>query len=608
LYFREDLSTIQWIRSLCRKKSKSSSQKEKVGSKKRRWYINNQKKLSTQLSHFIPGLALFKDVSPNLLRNDFLVAITVIAVLVPSAMAYGDLAGVTPVAGLYVALAAMVMYALFGTSKLVITGPEATSAILTASAVAPLAEGDPNRYATLAAMTAIIVGVIALIARVVKLGFITDFLSKPILVGYIFGATLIVIGSQLGKMFGIKLENDEFFRQVAELISRVNETHLLTFVLGIIFMVSLLIIRQINRALPGPLIVVVVAIIISTIYDLPSKGVAVVGNVPAGLPTPVIPVVGIKDFLALLPSALALTILIYADEILTARVFATRHDQKIEPNQEFVAIGMANLGAGLLTGFPAALSASRTSVNDQMGGRSQWVGLFTALLTVLFLLFLTPLLAPLPTVALGAIIIVASIGLIDIAAFRFLRQVRHAEFWLAVVTAFGVLCVGVIQGILVAVALSLGYVIFHIYQPHDALLDDLDTSGGTVYRGVAEKDTTMTDPGLIVYRFDAPLVFANAGYFTERVEFLVANAGEELKCFVIDAEAISDFDSTAAEALENIDRNLEKLKVELWIARANKPLRDLLLATGLTGRIGEENIYPSVRTAVIAFRKRFEAG
>jgi SulP family sulfate permease len=560
-----------------------------------------------RITRYIPGLGLFKDVSLKLLRNEFLVALTVIAVLVPSAMAYGDLAGVTPVAGLYVALAAMVMYALFGTSKQVITGPEATSAILTASAVAPLAAGDSGRYAVLAAMTAIIVGVIALIARVVKLGFITDFLSKPILVGYIFGATLIVIGSQLGKMFGIKLGNDEFFRQVAELISRVNETHLLTFMLGIIFMVSLLIIRQINRALPGPLIVVVVAILISTLFDLQAKGVSVVGKVPAGLPMPTIPIVSIQDFLVLLPSALALTILIYADEILTARVFATKHDQKIEPNQEFIALGMANIGAGLLTGFPAALSASRTAVNDQMGGKTQWVGLFVSVLTILFLLFLTPLLAPLPTVALGAIIIVASIGLIDIPAFRFLRQVRPSEFWLAVVTAFGVLCVGVIQGILVAVALSLGYVIYHIYQPHDALLDDLDTSGGTVYRGIAEKDSTMTDPGLIVYRFDAPLVFANAEYFTERVELLVAKAGAELQCFIIDAEAISDFDSTAAEALENIDRNLEKLEVELWIARANKPLRELLLATGLTERIGEENIYPSVRTAVIAFRKRFNA-
>jgi SulP family sulfate permease len=428
---------------------------------------------STGISRFIPGLALFKGLNPALLRGELVVAITVFAVLVPSAMAFGDLVGVSPVAGLYVALGAMVMYALFGSSKQVITGPEATAAILTATAVAPLAGGDPARYAALAALTAILVGVIALLARAARLGFITDFLSKPILVGYIFGATLIVIGSQLGKMFGIKLESDQFFRQIAELISRLDETHLLTFALGVLFMGSLFTMRRINRTLPGPLVVVVAAIILSVAFDLQAKGVAIVGEVPAGLPKLAVPAVSLQDILSLLPAALALTILIYADEVLTARVFASRHGQKIDANQEFVALGMANIGAGLLTGFPAALSASRTAVNDQMGGKSQWVGIIAAALTIIFLLFLTPLLAPLPTVALGAIIIVASSGLIDLPAFRFLRQVRSAEFWLAVVTALGVLTVGVLQGILVAVVLSLVSVLYHIARPHDALLDEL---------------------------------------------------------------------------------------------------------------------------------------
>lgn len=556
------------------------------------------------IGRFVPGLALFRATNATLLRSQSVAAITVFAVLVPSAMAYGDLAGVTPVAGLYVALGAMVMYALFGTSKQVIMGPEATSAILTATAVAPLAAGDPARYAALAAMTAILVGILALLARIARLGFITDFLSKPILVGYIFGATLIVIGSQLGKMFGIKLDSDQFFRQVAELIRRLDESHLLTVAIGLVCMAVLIIIRRVNRALPGPLIVVIAAIALSAALDWEAKGVAIVGEVPAGLPRLTIPVVSLPDIFTLLPAALSLTILIYADEILTSRVFATKHGQKMDANQEFVAIGIANIGAGLLTGFPAALSASRTTVNDQMGGRSQWVGLFAAALTVIFLLFLTPMLAPLPTVALGAIIIVASLGLIDLAAFRFLRQVRRAEFWLAVVTAFGVLTVGVLQGILVAVMLSLINVIYHISRPHDALLDEVDASGGTVYRGVADKETTLTEPGLIVYRFDAPLVFANTAFFTERLEELIASAGEALECVVLDAEAISDFDSTAAEALENLDADLERRGVELWIARANGPLRDLLQSTGLTFRIGQENIYPSVRAAVMAHRAR----
>ena len=560
---------------------------------------------SKGIARFIPGLALFRGANPALLRTEFVVAITVFAVLVPSAMAYGDLAGVTPVAGLYVALGAMVMYALFGTSKQVVMGPEATTAIMTAAAVAPLAGGDVARYAALAALTALLVGVLALLARVARLGFITDFLSKPILVGYIFGVTLIVIGSQLGKMFGIKLESDQFFQQVLELISRLDEAHLLTVVIGVVCMAALLIMRRVNPKLPGPLIVVVATIVLSAVLDWQAKGVAIVGAVPAGLPSLAVPAVGLQDIFALLPAALALTILIYADEILTARVFSAKHGQKLDANQEFVAIGMANIGAGFLTGFPAALSASRTAVSDQMGGRSQWVGLFAAALTIIFLLFLTPLLAPLPTVALGAIIIVASLGLIDLAAFRFLRRVRRAEFWLAVVTALGVLTLGVLQGILAAVVLSLVNVIYHISRPHDALLDELDARGGTVYRGLTDEETALTEPGLIVYRFDAPLVFANAAFFTERLEELVLSAGAGLKCVILDAEAISDFDSTAAEALETLDVDLERLGVELWIARANAPLRQLLGVTGLTERLGEDKIYISVRAAVTAYRERF---
>lgn len=558
-----------------------------------------------RLRRFVPGLALFSGLAPALLRTELVTAVTVFAVLVPSAMAYGDLAGVNPVAGLYVALAAMVMYALFGTSKQLIMGPEATTAIMTAAAVAPLAGGDPVQYAALAATAAILVGVLSIAGGIVKLGFITDFLSKPILVGYIFGTTLIVIGSQLGKMFGISLESDKFFRQVIELIIRLPEAHTLTTLIGIVSMAALFLIRRVNRALPGPLILVALGIIASTYFDLADKGVAVVGPVPAGLPTPAIPRVGLEDVLNMLPIAFALTVLIYADEVLTARVFAAKHGQKINANQEFIAIGMANIGAGLLTGFPAATSGSRTVVADQMGGKSQLVGLGAAAFTVIFLVFFTPLLAPLPTVVLGAIIIVASFGLLDVYSFRFLRKVGRVEFWLALVTLFGVLTVGILQGIMVAVTLSLVNVIYRISRPHDALLDDVDAGGGTVYREVTDHATALTEPGLIVYRFDAPLVFANAAFFTERLEALVEKAGAELKCVVLDAEAISDFDSTAAEALENLDRDLERTGVEFWIARANEPLRELLVVTGLTERFGKENIYPSVRAAVVAYRDHF---
>lgn len=569
--------------------------------------MNSSTPAKPGIARFIPGLALLRGRDPAFLRTDLVAAVTVFAILVPSAMAYGDLAGVSPVAGLYVALAAMVMYALFGTSKQLIMGPEATTAIMTASAVAPLAGGDPVRYAALAALAAVLVGILSFGGAIAKLGFITDFLSKPILVGYIFGTTLIVIGSQLGKMFGIKLESDQFFRQVLELVSRLDEAHTLTTVIGIVSMAALFIIRRVNRALPGPLLLVVVAIIASTYFDLQSQGVAVVGPVPPGLPRPAIPAVDVYDVFTMLPIALALTILIYADEILTARVFAAKHGDKINSNQEFIGIGMANIGAGLLTGFPAATSGSRTVVNDQMGGKSQLVGLGAAAFTIVFLLFFTPLLAPLPTVVLGAIIIVASFGLLDVYSFRFLRKVRRAEFLLALVTLFGVLTVGILQGIFVAVTLSLINVILRISRPHDAVLDEVETGGGVVYKDVGESTTEQAEPGLLVYRFDAPLVFANAAYFTQRLETLVERVGPELECVILDAEAISDFDTTAAEALENLDTDLQRRGVELWIARANGPLRELLRATGLEEKIGAANIHPSVRAGVEAYRRQFMA-
>jgi sulfate permease, SulP family len=314
--------------------------------------------------------------------------------------------------------------------------------------------------------------------RLLKLGFITDFLSKPILVGYITGTSLIVIGSQLGKMVGIKVESDDFLRQIIELLSRFDEWNMLTFALGVVAMAILVIIRRVNRALPGPLIVVVLGILASVIFDLAAKGVKVVGEVPAGLPTPAIPAVSVQDIFALLPAALALTILIYADEILTARVFATKHGQKIDANQEFIAIGMANIGAGLLQGFPAATSGSRTTVStrwaanrsgraDRRRADDRLPALFHAVAGAA------------AHGRVGRDHHYRHPGLDRRTSVPLLAPGASAEAWLAVATMIGVLTVGVLQGILIAVVLSLINVIYHISRPHDALLDDVDAAGGT---------------------------------------------------------------------------------------------------------------------------------
>lgn len=554
---------------------------------------------------FVPGIAMLRNYDRAYLRVELIAGLTVFALLVPSAMAYGELAGVNPVQGLYNALGAMALYAFFGTSRYLIIGPDATSAILVASAIAPLAGGDPTRYAALAAALAILIGFFSILAGIGRLGFVADLLSKPILIGYITGTTLIVIESQLPKLFGISLNAEGFFAQLIELVLKLPETHWLTLAIGVITIAGLLLIRRINRALPGPLFAVALGIIVSQWLDLEAYGVAVVGPVPAGLPTPTIPAVGIEEIISLLPAALALTIFVYADEILTARTFAKRHNQRVNANQELIAIGMGNIGAGLLQGFTAATSSSRTVVNEQMGGKTQVVGLATCAFVIIFLLFFTPLLAPLPTVVLGAIIIVSALGLLDPEAFRFLRRVRAVEFWLAVVTLFGVLIIGIIGGILLAVTLSLVNVLYRVSRPHAAVLDDVAAAGGIVYRGVAPETNAQAEPGLIVYRFDAPLVFANAQYFEQQVSTLIDNAGADLRCFVLDAEAISDMDTTSLETLEELNADLERKGVEFWIARANAPLRASFQAAGLTGKIGAENIFPSVRAAVDAYARKY---
>lgn len=561
-----------------------------------------------KFARYVPGIQMLRTFDRSLLSKEFITGCTVFALLVPSAMAYGELAGVNPVAGLYTALGAMLLFAFFTTTRQLVIGPEATAAILVATSVSPLAGNDPVRYAALAAALAILVGIFSILAGVVKLGFVADFLSKPILIGYITGTTLIVIGSQLGKMFGISLNSSEFFSQILELVSRLDETHTLTLAIGLVTIAALLLIRRLNPALPGPLLAVAVAIIASTVLDLAGRGVAVVGAVPAGLPQVGLPALDLREYWSLLPAALALTIIVYADEILTARTFAAKHNTTVDANQEFLAIGAANLGAGFASGFVAATSSSRTAVDDQMGGKTQVVNLIAAGLTILFLLWFTPLLAPLPKVVLGAVIIVSASALIDIPSFQFLRRVQRAEFWLAIVTLLGVLILGILPGVLLAVTLSLVNIIYRISRPHDAVLDDVQTAGGIVYRGIAAEGALQAEPGLVVYRFDAPLVFANTPFFDSQVRELMQAVGADLRCVILDAEAVSNIDTTALAMLEQLHNDLKKQNAQFWLARVSAPVREMFERGGLTELIGAEHIYPSVRAAVDEYVAHFAPG
>ena len=548
----------------------------------------------------MPGIALVRNYNQYWLKADLVAGITVFAILVPSCLAYGELAGFEPVIGLYAALVAMIAYALFGSSRQLIVGPDATIAILIAMIVTPLAFGDSARYAALAAALTILIGLICLIGGYFKFGFVADFLSKPILTGYIAATALIVIVSQLGKIFGIEIVSDDFFAQILELITKLDQTHFLTLAVGLVTILGLILLKRFVPRVPAPLVAVVVAIIVSSLFNFADLGVSVVGQIPSGLPTLQIPQVGLADFRTLLPAALALTVLIFADELLVARVFAKKNHYELDPNQELTALGAANVSCGLFQSFAIGASSSRTVVNDDMHGKSQMVGVIAAGLVILFLLLLTSILQNLPKVVLGAIIIVAAISLIDVQEFRNLNLIRHSEFYLSLLTLFGVLIIGIVSGIAIAIAFSLAEFLLRIYRPHTSVLGTGEGVDG--YHVIEPGGYNQVLPGLIVYEFNAPLFFANAPYLLDQVRDLLSTADPPVKCLLLDAEAIPDIDTTAADTLKELHQELQEKGIILTIARANKPLRKTMRLTGLEKLIGAKNFYSSVRTGVEAFR------
>jgi len=548
----------------------------------------------------VPGIGLVRTYNRNWLKADLVAGVTVFAILVPSCLAYGELAGFEPVIGLYAALVAMIAYALFGSSRQLIVGPDATIAILIALIVAPLALGDSARYAALAAALTILIGLTCLIGGYFKLGFVADFLSKPILTGYITATALIVIVSQLGKIFGIEIVSDDFFAQILELITKLDQTHMLTLALGLVTILGLILLKRFVPRVPGPLVAVVVAIIVSSLFNFADLGVSVVGQIPGGLPSLQIPQVGPADLRTLLPAALALAVLIFADELLVARVFAKKNHYALDPNQELTALGAANVSCGFFESFAVGASSSRTVVNDDMRGKSQMVGLVAAGLVIVFLLYLTSLLQNLPKVVLGAIIVVAAISLIDVQEFRSLNLIRHSEFYLSLLTLLGVLIIGIVVGIAVAIAFSLAEFLLRIYRPHTSVLGTGEGVDG--YHVIAPGGYNQVLPGLIVYGFNAPLFFANAPYLLDQVRDLISTAVPPVRCLLLDTEAIPDIDTTAADTLRELHQELQEKSIVLTIARANKPLRETMRLTGLENLIGAKNFYPSVRTGVEAFR------
>jgi SulP family sulfate permease len=550
----------------------------------------------------LPLAGVLRGYRSEWLRGDLAGGVSACVVMIPSVIAYADLLGLPPASGLYAALAGVLGYALFASSRQVIAGPDAAIALLVASGVGPLAGGDPARAAALSAATALLGGALMLIASRLRVGVVADFLSKPVLVGYMSGAALILVSTQLGKLFGLKLREQDFFPLLAELWGRLGQTHLPTLGLGLGLIALLVVLTRLAPGVPGALVVFVVALAASAAFDLQARGVKVVGDVPRGLPGFALPAVSRADLRDLFPAAVGIALLTFPDGILLARAFAAKRRYDVDPDQELRALAAANLAAGLFQGFSVGASQSRTTVNDATGGRTQVSSLMAAWALLLFLLFLTPLVRLLPAAALGAILVFAGVQLVEIREYVRLYRIARRGFFVAVLVTASVLVVGVVPGILVGVMLSLVVLLARLARPTDAVLQEVPGTGR--FHDLGDASATETVPGLVAYRFYAPLFFANAQHFVERVRGLVAAGRGRVRWFLVDVQAVTEIDVTAAEMLARLAEELGARGVALKFARANRPLRERLAQVGLGEHLLEATLFASVHAAIEEFRRQ----
>ncbi|WP_371674278.1 sulfate permease [Streptomyces sp. NBC_00289] len=548
----------------------------------------------------VPGLVSLLGYRRSWLTGDLLAGVTVAAYLVPQVMAYAGVAGLPPVAGLWAILPALATYALFGSSRLLSVGPESTTALMTATVVAPLAAGDAGRYAALAAALAVTVGLLCLVARAVRLGFLADLLSRPVLIGYLAGVACIMMVDQLPKLTGVPTTGTDFFPQLWFFVSHLTDAHPATVVFSAITLVFLLLMARYVRAVPGPLVAVVLGTAAVVAFDLDGRyGLKVIGEVPSGLPSLAVP--DLSELPRLVLPALGVLLVAYTDFILTARAF-TGHDDGpgLDANQEFLALGAANLGAGVLHGFPVSSSASRTALASSAGARSQAYSLVAGAVVLAVLLFLSPLLTRTPSAVLGALVVYAAVRMIDLAGFRRLASFRRRELLLALGCLAGVLALDILYGVIVAVGLSVAELLTRVARPHDAVEGLVPGVAGM--HDIDDYPRARTIPGLLVYRYDSPLFFANAENFRRRALAAVGEQTEPVRWFVLNTEANVEVDITALDAVEELRRELVGRDVVFCLARVKQELLADLEAYGLVDSVGRERIFPTLPTAVAAYR------
>ncbi|HCK4465751.1 TPA: SulP family inorganic anion transporter [Pseudomonas aeruginosa] len=550
------------------------------------------------LARWVPGLDSLLHYRRAWFRPDVQAGLSVAAIQIPTAIAYAQIAGFPPQVGLYACILPMLIYALIGSSRQLMVGPDAATAAMVAAAITPLAAGDPQRLVDLSMIVAIMVGLFSIVAGLARAGFIASFLSRPILVGYLNGIGLSLLVGQLGKLFGYEAATSGFVAGILALLENLLHIHWPTLILGSLSLLLMVLLPRRFPQLPGALCGVLLASLAAALLGLDRYGVELLGEVPAGLPQLSWPQTSLEELKSLLRDATGITVVSFCSAMLTARSFAARHGYSINPNHEFVALGLANIGAGVSQGFAISGADSRTAVNDMVGGKTQLVGVVAALVIAATLLLLNKPLGWVPMPALGAVLLLAGWGLIDVQALKGFWKLSRFEFSLCLLTTVGVLSVGVLPGIFVAVSIAVLRLLYYTYRPSDAVLGWMHGIDGQVELAKYPQATTL--PGLVIYRFDAPLLFFNADYFKQRV-LAVVDGSERPNAVLLNAEAMTNLDISGLATLHEVQQILKAQGVHLSLARVTGQTLDLLQRSSMLGEIKPPLVFSSVRSGVSAY-------
>jgi high affinity sulfate transporter 1 len=557
----------------------------------------------TGLMKWLPGLYMLRHYRPAWLRNDLVAGLVLTAVLVPVGMGYAEASGLPAIYGLYATIIPLMAYAIFGPSRILVLGPDSSLAAMIAAVILPLAAGDPNRAVALAGMMAVFTGALCVAAGLAHLGFITELLSKPIRYGYMNGIALIVLVSQLPKLFGFSTDANGLIAETVAFVKGVlaGETNWVTLAIGASTLAVILVLKRYKR-IPNVLVAVVGATLVVGFFNLAIRfGVSVLGPLPQGLPSFTIPAVGFQDIVPLLAGAFAIAVVSFADTSVLSRAYADKSGDFVDPNREIIGLGAANIAAGFFQGFSISSSASRTPVAEAAGARTQLTGVAGAIAIALLLVFAPDLLQNLPNTALAAVVISSAIGLLEYKDLRRLFHIQPWEFWLSIACFLGVAIFGPIPGIGFAVIVALLEFVGDAWRPHYAVLGRAEGIKG--YHDITRYPEALRIPGLVLFRWDAPLFFANSGMFHDSVLEAVIESPTPVRWLVVAAEPVTSVDVTAADMLADLDSELHQAGIELVFAEMKDPVKDKLKRFGLFTKLGEELFFQTTGQAVSAYLK-----